>query len=560
MIKVDFYIWCDWNHLPLRSSMGILDFRKGMKSRHMKTRCDLLMSTIVQNSSFLGRVAELWRRVESILSVVSCKNRLRALRAAICLICVAVSAVSLSQAEEPIGEVTLVLGKAYRLSKSGTREHLERGSFIDVGDQINTQSDGHVHVRFVDNALISVRPNSLLSIQRYEYNVNSPADSAVKFELTEGVTRAISGDAAKAARNRFRLNTPIAAIGVRGTDFVISANALTTRALVNEGAIIMAPYSDACSVSALGPCIANAFELRAQDMQLVSMQQDDLSPRLLPPQTIRAPDRLREEVRLAVANNKSESEVVPSLIAPPATSANATSEENVEKDVSNEVLLEGVTTVQVRADAKVAAESVASKDFIPVEPIVVTAEDQGLVAQFDLTPPTPLTSSALKDRQLIWGYYADIPLAQDRLALPFEQAIADRSITVGSLDYGLFRAEPGPRRLARDLTMVGFQLTSAQAVFNYETGVAAMTVNGGNLDINFQDNTFNTALDLMSDSTGQIIFSADGKIADGGFLQAIEATQRVAGAVSFDGAEAGYLFEKQIDGGFISGLTLWDGQ
>ena len=223
-------------------------------------------------------------------------------------------------------------------------------------------------------------------------------------------------------------------------------------------------------------------------------------------------------------------------------------------------MLEGITTVQVRADAEVAAESVASKDFVPVEPVTVVAAAEGPVALFDLTPPSPLTTSELRDRQLVWGRYADSALASERLALTFEEASANRKITVGSLSYGLFRAEPGPRRVTAELGAVGFQLTSAQAVFNSATGVVAMTVNSGSLDIDFQDGTFETGLDLLSDSTGQILFSASGNVADGGFLRALEATQRVAGAVSLDGTEAGYLFEKQINGGSVSGLTLWNGQ
>ena len=468
-------------------------------------------------------------------------------------------AVAQTQIGASVGEVSLVLGEAYRLSQAGAREHLKRGSQIFVGDQINTQSNGHVHVRFVDDALVSVRPNSRLVVQLYDYNAYSPADSAVKFELHEGVTRAISGDAAKAARDRFRLNTPIAAIGVRGTDFVVSASAVTTRALVNEGSIVMAPYSGACTSEALGPCLANALELRADDLRLVSIQQDELLPRLLPPQTIRAPDVLREEVQVAIATNDAKSGGSEMMITTPTSTASKP-DDNAEREMSNEVLLEGVTTVQVRADAKVAAESVAAKDFVPTDPIIVVEAAEGSVAQFDLTPPSLLKSSALRDRQLVWGRYADAPLDTDRLALPFEEANAFRRISVGSLDYGLFRAEVGHNRLASDLGVVGFQLTSAQAVFNSATGVAAMIVNGGNLDINFQDSTFSTALDLMSDPTGQVFFTASGKVADGGFLRAIEATQRVAGAVSFDGSEAGYLFEQLIEGGFISGLTLWDGQ
>ena len=137
-----------------------------------------------------------------------------------------------SQDAAAVGEVSLVLGKAYRISHFGERARIVLGSQIGVGDQIDTHSNGHVHVRFVDEALVSVRPNSLLKVQRYEYDSASPAQSTVRFDLQEGVTRAISGEAAKAARDRFRLNTPIAAIGVRGTDFVVSAAAGITRALV----------------------------------------------------------------------------------------------------------------------------------------------------------------------------------------------------------------------------------------------------------------------------------------------------------------------------------------
>jgi hypothetical protein len=32
----------------------------------------------------------------------------------------------------------------------------------------------------------------------------------------------------------------------------------------------------------------------------------------------------------------------------------------------------------------------------------------------------------------------------------------------------------------------------------------------------------------------------------------------MAGAVSLNGAEAGYYFEKQLEAGGIQGLTLWD--
>lgn len=419
-----------------------------------------------------------------------------------------------------VGEVSLVLGKAYRIDSYGKRTRIERGSKISVLDRITTESNGHVHIRFIDAALVSVRPNSELEIVRYEYDATNPDLSAVKFNLEEGVTRSISGDAARSARDRFRLNTPIAAIGVRGTDFVVNADSDMTRALVNEGIIVMAPYSDACSFDALGPCATNALELEGSSPQLVAMDENAPLPRLLPPQNIRNPDMMQEEVQQAIANTEQSVE----------SEANQTT--------SNVVLLEGATNRTVTNDA----ENAAVAALTPA----------------DFTPSSQLTLSDVGERQLVWGRYADFGLDSEPLALAFSEASDGRAITVGNLQYGLFRAEDGPKRVAENLGIVGFQLDSAQAVYNSDTGVVAMQVNGGSLDINFQNNQFNTALNLSHELTGTIDFSASGSVLDGGFLRAIEETQRVTGAVSLDGSEAGYLFERNLENGNVSGLTLWD--
>ena len=170
-----------------------------------------------------------------------------------------------------------------------------------------------------------------------------------------------------------------------------------------------------------------------------------------------------------------------------------------------------------------------------------------------------LTTADIGDRQLVWGYYAKTPVDANRVALSRNQAAEGRSISIGNLDYGLFRsdAEDGSRTLRQDLGIVGFQLSSAQAVYNSATGIVAMAVRDGNLDINFQDASFLTTLTLDHALTGQVDFAATGRLFDGGFFRALEAAQKVSGAVSFDGSEAGYLFERQLENGLVSGLTLW---
>ena len=124
-------------------------------------------------------------------------------------------------AEAPVGEVSLLIGTARVVHRTGTAEDLRRGSPVLVGDRIETSANGHVHVRFIDNASVSVRPESVLVVQTYRYSSSEPQLNEVRLNVEQGMSRSISGHATDGDKSRFRLNTPLAAIGVRGTDFIV---------------------------------------------------------------------------------------------------------------------------------------------------------------------------------------------------------------------------------------------------------------------------------------------------------------------------------------------------
>lgn len=126
-----------------------------------------------------------------------------------------------------VGEATLVIGQAQIVALARSRKPVERGPLVRVGDAIQTQIGGHVHLRFVDGGRVSVRPSSRLQIENYAHSEQQPQLSAIKFRLDEGVVRSITGSWGE-ARERFRLNTPLAAIGVKGTDFIVRATSDTT--------------------------------------------------------------------------------------------------------------------------------------------------------------------------------------------------------------------------------------------------------------------------------------------------------------------------------------------
>ena len=431
------------------------------------------------------------------------------------------------ESQHPVGEVSLVLGKAWLVSGNG-RKAVAPGTEIRATDRILTEANGHVHIRFVDHALVSVRPDSRLEIVQYDYNADKPEQSTIKLNLEEGITRSISGHGASSARDRFRLNTPIAAIGVRGTDFVVSATPRAVRALVNEGVIVMAPFSSDCSADSFGPCLINAVELTGSSLQVIELEGSSTAPQLLPAVVERGPGMMEEEVQVAMNDVQADAD---------------------DKNAGTSVYLESVTPQRVKDEA---ANVTPTPQPEPETPTTPTPE---LV---DFTPETAVASAELAERNLIWGRWGAGQADQERIAVAMAEAQAGRDVTVGDGEYILFRDGNGASRVERGLGAVSFDLVSAQAFYHSDSGVAAMAVNGGSLDINFNSSRFATSLQMNHSLTGDVSFEASGRLYDGGFFHTRSETERMAGAVSLDGKEAGYFFEKQLENGGIQGLTLWD--
>jgi len=438
-----------------------------------------------------------------------------------------------------VGAVSLVLGRAY-VERGGlqdpdqkaSRQRLQAGDAVRVGDRLYTEAGGHVHVRFVDDALVSVRPSSTLDIVRYDYDAKNPSDSAVKFELSEGVARAISGEAAKSARQRFRLNTPIAAIGVRGTDFVVSADALSTRALVNEGSIVVAPFSSECSVEALGPCAADAVELTQNTLQAVEVNQLASTPQLVASASARVRSALRGSDSQVEAADIATGDIAATETQPASDTADST-----------DIYVESVAN-----DKVVVAETTAAATAAEPEPV-------------DFTPAAALTAATTADSQLVWGRWSDTDPGDDLFSIAASDARVDRKPTVSNLNGSiLYRSEPNGARIDSALSQVSFDLSAAQAFFDSASGKFAMRVGGGALSLDFIERSFNTALNLDHAATGAIDFTASGSILDGGYLRLRSDSQNVLGAVSTDGTEASYYFDQQIGSGTISGITLWGAQ
>ncbi|MDP2786093.1 MAG: FecR family protein [Sulfurimicrobium sp.] len=163
-----------------------------------------------------------------------------------------------AQADQLAGEVTAAMGEARIVASAAGERAAAQGMPLQVGDILQTGPGGHMHIRMVDDALISLRPNSKLRITQYAYQPGVTATTQIRFDLLQGTVRSVTGKGGELAKERFRMNTPVAAIGVRGTDFIVQSDTETTLVNVQSGAIVLAPLGDGCLANVLGPCQTDA--------------------------------------------------------------------------------------------------------------------------------------------------------------------------------------------------------------------------------------------------------------------------------------------------------------
>lgn len=97
------------------------------------------------------------------------------------------------------------------------------GLRLEAADVLKTGADGAVGITMRDNSLLSAGPNSILWLDRFEFDATT---SQGRFEtrLQRGTLAVVSGRIAKQSPSAMTVRTPSAQLGVRGTDFVVSAD------------------------------------------------------------------------------------------------------------------------------------------------------------------------------------------------------------------------------------------------------------------------------------------------------------------------------------------------
>ena len=171
------------------------------------------------------------------------------------------------------GEVALITGRGTATNPAtGSIRDLGKGADVFPGEVISSAVNSYVNIKFADGSYILLRPNTRFQIEEFELAAATPPPAPEKpaaapakpaakpatpaaaapkpaepakpaapaastapaatqaaaapgsrafFKLLKGGFRAVSGLIGKVDRNDYRVTTPVATIGIRGTDYLL---------------------------------------------------------------------------------------------------------------------------------------------------------------------------------------------------------------------------------------------------------------------------------------------------------------------------------------------------
>jgi len=116
-----------------------------------------------------------------------------------------------------VARVASLQGEVTATPRGGQTRTLDVGSPVHQGDIVETALGAYAVLSFLDESRMALTPNSRFTVERYRYEPGRADRGEVVLRLLQGGLRALTGLVAKARPQEYRVLTPTATIGVRGT-------------------------------------------------------------------------------------------------------------------------------------------------------------------------------------------------------------------------------------------------------------------------------------------------------------------------------------------------------
>lgn len=144
---------------------------------------------------------------------------------------------------EVFGTIDALSGGASVAGQDGQSSTLSVGMRVYEGDTITSAADGEVHIVTEDGGFVALRPGTVFRVD--QYRADGGDDDKTFLSLLKGAMRSITGWIGKHDHAAYRITTPTATVGIRGTDHEVAVidkgdgDEPGTYDTVNEGATVL---------------------------------------------------------------------------------------------------------------------------------------------------------------------------------------------------------------------------------------------------------------------------------------------------------------------------------
>lgn len=117
-----------------------------------------------------------------------------------------------------VGIVAESAGSVLAVDQRKVSRKLKAGSPVYLGDKVVTGEDGFVRLQMIDEAVLDLRCFSIMVIEEYALNTSSRRSI---LNLLQGSLKKVTGQIGKMTEDIYELRTPVASVGVRGTEYAL---------------------------------------------------------------------------------------------------------------------------------------------------------------------------------------------------------------------------------------------------------------------------------------------------------------------------------------------------
>jgi FecR protein len=116
------------------------------------------------------------------------------------------------------GQVQNLSGTLSVQRPDGSVRILSQKSEVNPGEVLTTQRDSYAQINFTDGSSMTMRPNTQMKIETYQFDEAKPQEDNALFRLIKGGLRTVTGLVGKRGnQDAYRIGTATATIGIRGS-------------------------------------------------------------------------------------------------------------------------------------------------------------------------------------------------------------------------------------------------------------------------------------------------------------------------------------------------------